>query len=309
MFFSQVNNKLTIQRFQADAAAFPDLRDMVAGAKHIRIAEHKERPRGRAMHQVQSCFQHNDTGAFGPDESARDMKSVFWQQIIQVVPGDAARNLWVPFTHEPPVLVPKSFQARVNSSADSPLPNNLVQFPLCRSAHSHSLPFVSENLQFMNVVGGSTRHLRMHPAGIIANHPANGAPGVRGRIRTKREVKFFRGVADIIADDARLHPGQLAFRVQLEQVVHIFRKIENHRRIATLPGEAGSATASENWSAELAAKRNRRDYIIRIPWNDDPDWYLAVIGAIRGVESSRAVIKTNFSSDAAAKSPRQPFGI
>ena len=66
---------------------------MVAGLEDVGIAEDQQRPGVRVGHQVQRRFEDGDQRAFRADQGAGDMKAVFRQQRVEVVAGDAARQL------------------------------------------------------------------------------------------------------------------------------------------------------------------------------------------------------------------------
>ena len=63
---------------------------------------------------------------------------------------------------------------------------------------------------------------------------------VAGSGPKKSPACFLRLLAEMIQHTARLHMRQPPARVDVEHMVHVFRKIEHHRDIAALPGQARS---------------------------------------------------------------------
>ena len=70
-----------------------DLHEMITGGIDIRVAEHQERASGRTIHQANGCFEDGDAGTFCANQGPRNMKPVFWQEWIEVITRDAARNV------------------------------------------------------------------------------------------------------------------------------------------------------------------------------------------------------------------------
>jgi hypothetical protein len=88
---------------------------------------------------------------------------------------------------------------------------------------------------------------------------------------------FLGGVAQRVEHNTGLHAGVTLLRVQLEERVHVFGKIEHDSDIAALPGQAGAAAAREDRRVELATRADRGDDVLFILWNNQADWNLPVV--------------------------------
>ncbi len=55
----------------------------------------------------------------------------------------------------------------------------------------------------------------------------------------------FGFLAEPVEDDARLDTRSFCLRIEINQLIQIFREIENHRDIAALARETRSAAARE----------------------------------------------------------------
>ena len=94
----------------------------------------------------------------------------------------------------------------------------------------------------------------MQPTGIVADHTPDRAMAVRRRIGSESELVFRCGAIKIIVNQSWLHARQFSRRVQLDQMVHVLRKIDNHRSITALAGKTRSAASTCDWNAVFAAK-------------------------------------------------------
>ena len=72
-----------------------DFRDMVAGEVDIRVAQHQQRACRRIVYQPDGRFQNERASAFRADQRACHVKSILRQKFVQVVAGDAARNVGI----------------------------------------------------------------------------------------------------------------------------------------------------------------------------------------------------------------------
>src|SRR5438128_2475940 len=97
----------------------------------------------------------------------------------------------------------------------------------------------------------------MDAAGVVADHPAESASAVGGRVGTECEAVCFGGVAQLIQNNSWLNPGLLLRVVEPEETVVVLGHIHDHGHIAALAGNAGAAAASKDGGAKLAADSDR----------------------------------------------------
>jgi hypothetical protein len=141
----------------------------------------------------------------------------------------------------------------------------------------HAQAVIGENIQTFDVIRRAARHDRMHAAGIVADHAAERAVIVRGRIRTEREVMLLSGVAQAVKNAAGFHVGHASVGIQPQDTIEIFREVDQHGNVAPLPGEAGAASAQHDGCAVLAANVDRGDDVLDRSRCDDADRHLPVI--------------------------------
>ena len=88
-----VVDQIIVQPFKADGLVFKNLCDVIAGGVNVRVAQHQQRARRRAVNQAHSRFENRHAGAFAANQRAGDMKAFLRQQPRQVVTRHAARNV------------------------------------------------------------------------------------------------------------------------------------------------------------------------------------------------------------------------
>jgi len=132
---------------------------------------------------------------------------------------------------------------------------------------------------------------------------------VAGGVGGEGQVIRFGGVAEMVEYDSGLDAGDAARGIDLENLSHVPGEIEDDGDVAALSGERGSATATEQRSAEVPADGDGGFNIIGIAWENYADWDLAVIGAVSGVEGAATVVETDIPADVSSQGFVQPQGI
>jgi hypothetical protein len=115
--------------------------------------------------------------------------------------------------------------------------------------------------------------------------------------------------AEVVEDDARFDPGNAATGVNLKDLCHILRKVEDDGRVAALSCERGTGATGEQRSAILAAKGDGGKYILFIARDDDTDGNLAVVRTVGGVEGAAAGVEADFSAEMATEGGFERCGI
>ena len=140
----------------------------------------------------------------------------------------------------------------------------------------------------------------MDATGVVADHAADGAAVMAGRIGGEGEVMFLRGVAEMIEDDSGLDAGDAALGINLEDVAHVLGEVEHHGHVAALAGKGSASAAAEKRSAEFAAGRDGGEDILRVIRKNHTDGDLAVVGSVGGVERASAAIEAHFPAKSSA---------
>ena len=158
---------------------------------------------------------------------------------------------------------------------------------------------VGDDVEFFDVVVGLAGHHRVNAARVVADHAAEGATVVAGGVGAEGQMIFFRGVAEMVENNSGLHACDAAPGIDLKDLRHVLREIEDDGDIAALSGERCAATAAEQRRAEFAADSDRGDHVVGIARKNDADRDLAVVRSVGGVESAAADCRSERHREAA----------
>src|ERR1700674_3764355 len=226
-----------VKGFEADGVMLHDLRDVVGAEIDIGPSDDDEHPRRRTLDQATGGFENRNASSFGADQRARHVKAIFGEQVVEVVSGNAARNVGKVAADLLAETVCNGLEPGVDFGAAAPFANEAVEVVRAGRADVHSLAAVSEDLKRLDVVIRLARHDRVHAAGVVADHASERATVVGGGIRRKGEVVFLGRRAKTVEDDAGFNAGDAALRIDLKDARHVFREVEDDGGVATLSRE------------------------------------------------------------------------
>ncbi len=278
---------------------------MVGGDEGVGEAERNQAAMLRARLQLAFRFQNGHAGAFAADQGAGHVEAVFRQQLIQVVAGDATRNVGEAGAHERRIGVAQAAQPRVDLAAPAAGGNDGGQLILRCGTDAHARAVVEQDVQRFDVVYRFAAHQGVHAAGVVADHAAQRAAAVGGWIGGKGQLVLLGPVAQRIENNPRLDPGAAGGSVERDHRMHVFREVEHHGDVAGLPRNAGAAAAREYGGSEFAAGRNCGDDVRLVAWQHQADRHLAVVRGVSRIERPRRSIETNFAADSAAQTSFQ----
>ena len=273
-------------------------RDVVGGAELVRVADGEERDARRLRDQLERRLEDRHARRLRADERARDLEPLLREQLVEVVARDAARDLRIAGAD----LV----RVRVGERAQ-PL-GDRVRHALAAAPDAQPLAAVGQHLELHEVVRDArpgTVELRLHrvpAARVVAEHAAERAVGVRGRVRPEgQSVLLARGVAQVVEDAARLHARDAALGVDLEDVVEVLREVDQHRRVAALAGEARAPAAQDDRRPVLAADAVDLDELVHVARDDDADRRHPVVRGVGRVEGAAAGVEADLALDRGAQ--------
>ena len=123
-----------------------------------------------------------------------------------------------------------------------------------------------------------------------------------GGIGSKSEVMTFGRGTQVVENHTRLHAGEPALSIDLQDAGHVLRKVENHGHIAALTGERSAAATGKNRRPVFVARRDGRDYVVDAARKHNPDRQLPVVRTVRRVKSTTTVVKAHLPTNFPAKS-------
>jgi hypothetical protein len=125
------------------------------------------------------------------------------------------------------------------------------------------------------------------------------------RVGPEGESVFVGGLPQIVEHAAGPNPPEAILRIDLEDVIEVFREIDDDGDVAALTGKARPPAARENRRAELTRDRDRIYDIVQVPRDNNANRRLAIVRAIGRVKRAAAVVETHFALDSGAKCFRQ----
>jgi len=85
--------------------------------------------------------------------------------------------------------------------------------------------------------------------------------------------------------------------IELQDAVHVFGEVEDDGDVAALAGQAGAGSARQHRCAITPADSDRRDDVIGISRNDEPDRNLPIVRTVSRVQRSTPPIEADFTAN------------
>ena len=237
------------------------------------------------------------------------MKAIFRQQIIQVIAGDAARDVGKFLADETGVLIGNICQTAVDLATPSGFsadPSQIIGRSL-PDFHAHAV--VGDDFEFFDVVVGLSRHHRVDAAGIVSDHAPEGAAVVGCRVGCEGQMIFFGGVAEMIENDTGLDASDAAGGINLQDCCHVLGKIQHDGDVAALARQRCAAAPAKQGCAKFAADRNCGEHVICIVRKNNADRNLAIVRAIGRIKRAAAVVEADFAANARAQNLGQSRSV
>src|SRR5947209_9254598 len=154
MFSQHAFDEIGVEAFKADGLKGKDLRDVVRRDERIRESENHETPMLWSGFQLTFGLQDRDTGAFGANQRARNVESVFRQELVEVIAGDAPRNVREALAYEGRVCIAQMAKAGVDLTPSASVGDDSFKFLLGRCTHAHPSTVIEQHVERFDIVDG-----------------------------------------------------------------------------------------------------------------------------------------------------------
>ncbi len=301
---TEVFDEEVIEPFDRQRFVLAHERNMVARLGDVLEAEDDQHPFGRPVDQFQLGFEVGYARRFRPRERPRDVEPPFRQEVVQVVAGDAPRDLRIALADERFIPVTQVPQPAIDFRSRPISGDNRVQFVLTGRADPKALTAVGEHLERDQVIGGPRARaveLRVHGVNatrVVGDHPPEGVPRMGRGIGSEGQPVRSGGVAERIEDGAGQNTRSPTVRIDPDHRVQVLREIHDDGRVHRLPGERRASAPRGDRHPELAAGGDRLHDILDRPGDDHADRRKPVVGRVVGVEAAISVIETYLPLDA-----------
>ncbi len=105
-----------------------------------------------------------------PTSARATWKPFSGQQVIQVVSGDAARDVGILPADLLAVTIGQGLQARVDCGAASAFAKDAIEVAGARRADTHDVSAICENVERLDIVVSFAGHDRVDSTGVVADH-------------------------------------------------------------------------------------------------------------------------------------------
>src|SRR6185503_9156935 len=242
---TRVVHEHIVHALEADRLMPQDLRYEIGAFEYIATANHNQQALGGTGYKPASDLESGHTGSLGTNQCPSNMEAILRKQVVQVIAGNAARDVRIFLTHELAVLIANATQPSVDLCLPPPRDDDAVEFSLAGLADLEPNSIVGKDFEFLDVLVRLPRHDRMHTAGVVADHPSQGATAVARGIGAESQVVLFGSRPQMVENDPGLDSGNPPLGIELENTCHVLGKIKHDRDVAALTCQGCSAAAAE----------------------------------------------------------------
>ena len=151
------------------------------------------------------------------------------------------------------------------------------------AVESKRAPVSREHVQAHHVVRGAPIAQRSGPAGVVADHPPDGAAGVRGRVRTETQPGGRRRALECRVHQPGLHCGGACLRIEGQHRVHVPAEVHHDSRTDRVARDRGPAAPAGEGQATLPAHRQGCGHLCGVAGAHHGSAHQPVERGVRGV--------------------------
>ncbi len=269
-----------------------DRRRGVGRGAVVREPEHEENSGFRRLDQGYRCLQHSHAGALGADQRARDVPATLGQQLVKRVAGDLAREA-----------------AELPADQREVGVHEIAQLRRCAGTDGEPRAVVPQHVEGLDLVRRLAPAHRVGSARVVADHAAERAAAVRGRVGAEGEPVHGGGLAEAIQDEAGLDDRAACGRIKVDQRIDVLRQVEDDAAADRVAGHARAAASRGERHVELATDPDRRYDILFVTREHDTERHAPVVRRVGAVERAGGRAEVDLAAQLAPKPPRQPLRI
>jgi hypothetical protein len=202
-------------------------RDGLGRLHHRRVAEHQQVPGDPVVDESHGRAEDDAQRALGADQELLDRATVLGEQVLQGVAADLAGEAAEVRPHVPEVGVHDPGQAVDDRR---------------RPAAPH-LAGAEGHVETEHVVRGAAVAQGAGAAGVVADHPADGAAGVRGRVGAEAQPVRCRGALQVGVHGSGLDHGGARLGIDRQHPVEVLGRVHDDARPDGVAGDGGARTA------------------------------------------------------------------
>ena len=286
-------NNGAVQALDRDGREFLVFGHRVGRDIDVGKTKHEDDTLRRALDQTHLGAQRQRAGAFGADQGPCDVEAVFGQQLIEIVARDAPLNIRKPGADQLGVAVPQHAQPAVDLSLATTRGDDRFEFIIAGRADPEAFAVVGQHFERFDVLQGLAGHDGVRTAGVVGDHAAQTAATVRGRVGREGQAVLLGGVAEAVADHARLDQGGPPDGIQLQDAIAESRRVEHYGDVDRLPAHRCAAATHQHRRLVAAADGHGCREVLQRSGDDNANRHLAVVGRVRRVGGPMAIVETH----------------
>ena len=286
-----------------------DLLHVIACVAEVPVADDDQGAARGDGAQAHHGLEDRYAGTLGAHEGPPDVEAPLGKELVEVVPRDPAGDLRKALAHRIGAALGQRLQVAVDLAPTAAGGDDRLELRRLRRSDRQAGAVVEEHVEALDIVRGAAAHQRMHATGVVADHPAERAAIVGGRVGAERQAVATGVPLEDVEDHARLHPGDARPRVELDDPVQVLRGVDDHARARRLAGQARTAAAHGDRRAVPATRLDGGDDVAGVPGEDDAERDLAEVGGVCRPRRPTAGVEANLPADCAPQRRLELGGI
>ena len=243
---------------------------------HVRIAQHGERTAPGLFDKADGRADRHRESSFATDQRAPDVEPVLGQQVLERVAGD--------LTAEAAQLRPDRGKSGPGHFVQRGQFSRTARIGLAAGlAEAEPLSGGGQHVESKHIVRGPPVTQRPRAARVIADHPADRAPGVAGRVGPEPEAEPGNCALQPGVDHTWLNGRRAGLGIHAEHPVQVPAEVQHNAGPDRVAGDRRPGAAAGNRGTERAAQLECGSHFIGVARAHDSRRDDAVGGRVRGV--------------------------
>ena len=237
-FGLHVLDEQVVDGLQAHGSVPEHAHDVVGRGADVGVPEDDQGAGAGVGHQAQGGLEHRRARALASDQGPGHVESVLGQELVEVVARHPPRDAGVPGPDQLGVAVAEVTEVCVDVGPPPAAGDDGRELLLGCGAHGEAGAVVGQDVEALDVLVGLARHDGVDAAGVVADHPAEGAPGVGGGVGAEGELVLPGRGPEVIEDHPGLHSRPAGLAVDLQYVVQVRAEVDDDGHVGRLTGQA-----------------------------------------------------------------------
>ena len=284
--------------------------DRLARLLQVREPEEHAGPLARFRHDAQARLDDDGQRPFGTHDEARQVQPPVAHGLEEVVTGAVLARVRLVSADEVGVLRDEPARPRRDLSEQVAARFRLRR-PCALEGHRfqpHLGPIREHHVQVRHVLLRRAVPHVARPGGVAAEVAPDGAKRFARRVGPEHQSARGQRLVHLSGDGAGLNAHDFPLRVDLQDAVHVLRKVQDDAAPERLAREARPGAACDDRHAEFARDPHRRRHVRRVLRHDDGERHDAVDAGGRRIGRQADPVRQHVAADLPVKRLPDSFG-